>query len=199
MPQSQLTEINSSVRFATTCQLGARGSMQRKARHIEGLPVNAAGRPRLVRLGRGPAALLISLCAALGGCSSVTIVDKHGHQFTDNDLRQVQPGMSQEQVKLSLGTPDTVSAIGGGAFYYISSTTAQTMFLAPKETDRRVLAIYFNPVGGVERVANYGLKDGKLFDFVKSETPSHARDENLLKQLFRNLGTGVGGGSIFGN
>jgi len=126
----------------------------------------------------------------LGGCSSMTIVDKHGHQFTENDIRQVQRGMSQEQVKLSLGTPDTTSAIGGGAYYYISSTTPQMLFWSPSETDRRVLAVYFNPVGSVERVANYGLKDGKVFDFIKSETPTHARDESILKALFRNLGTG---------
>jgi hypothetical protein len=38
-------------------------------------------------------------------------------------------------------------------------------------------------------VAHYGLKDGKVFDYVKQQTPSPARDEGLLKQLFRNLGT----------
>jgi hypothetical protein len=37
-------------------------------------------------------------------------------------------------------------------------------------------------------VAHYGLKDGKVFDYVKNETPTHAKDEGLLKQLFRNLG-----------
>jgi hypothetical protein len=41
----------------------------------------------------------------------------------------------------------------------------------------------------VQKVAQYGLKDGKVFDYVKKETPSHARDEGILKSLFRNLGT----------
>ena len=43
-------------------------------------------------------------------------------------------------------------------------------------------------MGSVDRVAQYGLKDGKVFDYVKNETPSHTKDEGMLKALFRNLG-----------
>jgi outer membrane protein assembly factor BamE (lipoprotein component of BamABCDE complex) len=127
---------------------------------------------------------------ALGLTACAETVTKHGHQFQDSDLQQVSPGMSQEQVKTALGTPTTTAAVGtGSAFYYISSTQGQTAFLTPKEKDRKVLAIYFGPMGSVDKVAQYGLKDGKVFDYVKNETPSHARDESLLKKLFRNLGT----------
>ena len=51
-----------------------------------------------------------------------------------------------------------------------------------------MVAVYFGQMGSVDRVAQYGLKDGKVFDYVKNETPSHARDEGMLKALFRNLG-----------
>ena len=98
--------------------------------------------------------------------------------------------MSQDQVRTTLGTPTTTATVGSGtAFYYISSTTGQTSFFKPVEKDRKVLAVYFNPLGSVDRVAQYGLKDGKVFDYVKQETPSPARDEGILKALFRNLGT----------
>ncbi len=97
--------------------------------------------------------------------------------------------MSTEQVKTSLGTPTTTAAVGTGtAFYYISSVESQKAFLPPKETDRRVVAVYFGQMGSVDRVAQYGLKDGKVFDYVKNETPTLARDEGILKALFRNLG-----------
>ena len=43
-------------------------------------------------------------------------------------------------------------------------------------------------MGSVDRVAQYGLKDGKVFDYVKNETPTLAKDEGILKALFRNLG-----------
>ena len=124
----------------------------------------------------------------LAACSGQTI--KHGHQFHDSDLQQVQPGMSMDQVKLVLGTPATTATVDkGSANYYISSTETQVAFLNPKEVDRKVLAVYFSQAGTVNSVANYGLKDGKVFDYVKRTTPAPgAQDEGLLKQLFRNLG-----------
>lgn len=124
----------------------------------------------------------------LSACTET--ITKHGHQFQDNDLQQVSTGMSQDQVKNTLGTPTTTATVGGGsAFYYISSTSGQTSFFKPVEKDRKVLAVYFSPLGSVTRVAQYGLKDGKVFDYVKQQTPAPSRDEGILKALFRNLGT----------
>jgi len=132
-------------------------------------------------------ALCAVLAAATAGCSPTTL--RHGHHFQESDLQQVQPGMSQDAVRLALGTPDTTSTISGNrAFYYISSTTQQMSFMKPTETDRKVLAVYFNPVGTVDRVAQYGQKDGKIFDYVKRETPSHARDQGLIGQILRGIG-----------
>jgi len=98
--------------------------------------------------------------------------------------------MGKEQVRMALGTPDTTSTVGGGSYYYISSETMSGPFLDPVVKDRRVAAVYFNEVGTVTKVANYGLQDGKIFDFIKRETPSHGNDDSILKQLFRNLGKG---------
>jgi len=124
---------------------------------------------------------------ALTACSETVI--KHGHQFSDQELQQVAPGTSEAQVRAALGTPTSTATVGGGtAYYYISSTQSQQAFFKPTEKDRRVVAVYFGPLGSVDRVAHYGLKDGKVFDYVKRETPSHAHDESLIKQLFRNLG-----------
>jgi outer membrane protein assembly factor BamE (lipoprotein component of BamABCDE complex) len=124
----------------------------------------------------------------LAGCAP--IVTKHGHQFQEQDLQQISNGMSQEQVRSTLGTPATTTALSQGtAYYYISSTTSQTAFLEAKEVDRQVVAVYFTPSGSVERVANYGLKDGKVFDFISRSTPSaNTREDGILRQLFRNLG-----------
>jgi outer membrane protein assembly factor BamE (lipoprotein component of BamABCDE complex) len=145
-----------------------------------------------IRLGAAAGAGLIAMLAI--GCSEV--VTKHGHQFQETDLQQVQAGMSAEQVRMSLGSPATTAAIGtGNAYYYISSTTKQTAFFAPKEVDRQVLAVYFNQVGSVERVAQYGIKDGRVFDFISSTTPSaNTREEGILRQMFRNIGQKTLGG-----
>ena len=133
-----------------------------------------------------------ALCAfALAGCGeSLTKVTKHGHQFRATDAQLINPGMSQDDVKLSLGTPTTTSRFNGGeVFYYISSTTRQMAFLAPTEVDRRVFAIYFDELGSVQRIANYGLKDGRVFDFISRKTPAaNNSDPGFLAQMFKNLG-----------
>lgn len=151
-----------------------------------------SGRAELGQRTAFKAALAIAgalmLSGGLAGCSEQ--ITKHGHQFHQTDLQAIQPGMSQEQVRASLGTPATTAVVGNGnAFYYISSTMSQSAFFTPSEKDRQVVAVYFNQGGMVDTVANYGLKDGKVFDFVSRTTPAPGgKDEGILKSLFRNLG-----------
>lgn len=130
----------------------------------------------------------IAACLVLAACDSNII--KHGVQFHEGDLQQIQPGMSQEQVRMNLGTPSTTAVVGTSqAFYYISSTATQTAFMLPTEQDRQVVAVYFNQGGTVDRVANYGLKDGRVFDYVSRTTPAPGgKDVGIVTQLFRNLG-----------
>lgn len=124
----------------------------------------------------------------LAGCGGNTLI-RQGHQFQDEDFNQVREGMSKEQVSLALGTPDTQTPIGGGAYYYISTIAVQPMpFLKPEVTERRVVAVYFNKQDRVEKIANYGLQDGKIIDFNTRQTPVYSRDQGMLQELFRNIG-----------
>lgn len=136
---------------------------------------------------------LVRAIAALGLALSLSAcaadITKHGHIFTDEDLGQVKEGMSRDQVILALGTPDTKSTTDQNAFYYISTTTKRSAaFLNPTIVDRRVVAIYFDNNNVVKRLANYGLQDGKVIDFVTRTTPSKGSEDGLLKELFRNIG-----------
>lgn len=137
----------------------------------------------------GALPLVIGAAIALAACEPT--ITQHGAQFHAGDLQQVQPGMTQEQVRMNLGTPSTTAVVETGqAFYYISSTQSQSAFFLPEEEDRKVLAVYFNQIGTVDHVAHYGLKDGKVFDYVSRTTPAPGGNEDgILKQLFRNLGT----------
>ena len=69
-------------------------------------------RPDATSRTRGTAASVLALALAsatlLGACSQDVI--KHGHQFRDTDLQAIQPGMSQEQVKTSLGSTFVILA-----------------------------------------------------------------------------------------
>jgi outer membrane protein assembly factor BamE (lipoprotein component of BamABCDE complex) len=162
---------------------------ERNARQYRNASLNDAPSSPFRRARRS--ALVPALIAALALCGCEATVIKHGTQFHDGDLQQIQPGMTQEQVRMNLGTPATTAVVNNGqAFYYISSTQSQTSFLLPQEKDRQVVAVYFTQGGTVDRVANYGMQDGKVFDYVSRTTPAPGgRDEGILKMLFRNLGT----------
>ena len=124
--------------------------------------------------------------ALLQGCGA-TQIDHRGHVFTDVDLEQVQTGMSKDQVRLALGTPDTTGTVDGDVYYYISSTQRTRPLGRPETIDRKILAIYFNQQDSVAQVANYGMQDGVIFDFIKGETPSRGKQLTALQQVFGNI------------
>jgi outer membrane protein assembly factor BamE (lipoprotein component of BamABCDE complex) len=78
------------------------------------------------------ASLAALLALALNACGET--ITKHGHQFHENEISQVAPGQSQEQVRTTLGTPTTTATVGSGsAYYYISSTESETSLFMPVE------------------------------------------------------------------
>jgi outer membrane protein assembly factor BamE (lipoprotein component of BamABCDE complex) len=120
--------------------------------------------------------------AALGSCTQVY---HHGYMIPEGALEQLPLGSSQEQVLIVLGTPSTVATISGEVFYYISQRAEQTSFLPQKEVDRRVIAVYFDKDRRVQRLADYGLKDGKIFDYISRTTPSGGVEQNTLGLMFK--------------
>jgi outer membrane protein assembly factor BamE (lipoprotein component of BamABCDE complex) len=130
-------------------------------------------------------AVLAGGTATLSGCGGR--IDRHGHVFTEADLQQVQTGMSKDQVQMTLGTPDTTGTVGGDVYYYISSTQRTRPMGKPRVVDRKVVAVYFDQQNSVRQVANYGLKDGVVFDFVKGQTPSSGKEVSALEQLLGNI------------
>jgi outer membrane protein assembly factor BamE (lipoprotein component of BamABCDE complex) len=128
------------------------------------------------------------VASGLSGCLGYDGDINHGYQLDPTLLNQIKVGSSAEQVLVVMGTPSTTSTVGGSAWYYISqSTDRQYAFMDPKITDQRVLAIYFDNDKKVTRVANYGIKDGKVFDFVSRTTPTGGADSNLLSGLLHSM------------
>ena len=146
-------------------------------------------RPRRPRIAAIAAALSLGL--ALGGCFTQNY--QRGYVLADGALEQIPLGAPQEQVLISLGTPSTVATVSGEVFYYISARTEQTSFFPEKVVDQRVVAVYFDKNRRVERIANYGLQDGKIFDFVSRKTPTSGQELNYLSYIFKIFGSGPGG------
>ncbi len=121
----------------------------------------ACARPRAIAL----------VCAALGGCTGEQF--QKGYILPPGALEQIPIGASQDQVLIVMGTPSTVATLNGEVFYYISQRSERPVaFMNQKVIDQRVIAIYFDKNRQVRRLANYGLKDGKIFDFISRTTPT---------------------------
>ena len=132
------------------------------------------------------AALAIVIAISLSGCGGETF--QRGYVLPEGALEQIPLGASQEQVLLVLGTPSTVATVSGEAFYYISQKAERAIsFMRTKVTDQRVIAVYFDHDRKVQRLAEYGLKDGKIFDFVSRTTPTSGNDLSLVSTIIHNL------------
>jgi outer membrane protein assembly factor BamE (lipoprotein component of BamABCDE complex) len=179
--------------FDITAQVGSEG-VRDGARQLQ-----AAGRsPRPSsahqaggRRRRGLAvrlALATGLALGVAGCIGYDGEVTHGYQLDQRSLDQIKVGSSAEQVLVVMGYPSTTSTVGGDAWYYITQVTdAPVRFMKPRLVDQHVLAIYFTKDKKVERVANYGLKDGQVFDFVSRKTPTGGSEGVLLNNMFKNL------------
>jgi outer membrane protein assembly factor BamE (lipoprotein component of BamABCDE complex) len=131
-------------------------------------------------------AAALALGLMLGGCFTQTY--QRGYVLADGALEQIPLGAPQEQVLISLGTPSTVATVSGEVFYYISARTEQTSFMPEKVVDQRVVAVYFDKNRRVERIANYGLQDGKIFDYISRKTPTSGQELSYLTYVFKIFG-----------
>ena len=128
----------------------------------------------------------IAAAISLAGCGGETF--QRGYVLPEGALEQIPLGASQQQVLLVLGTPSTVATVSGEAFYYISQKAERTIsFMRTKVTDQRVIAVYFDRDRKVQRLAEYGMKDGKIFDFVSRTTPTSGNDLSLVSTIIHNL------------
>jgi len=133
-----------------------------------------------------PVAAAALVCALMiGGCTQNY---QRGYILAEGALEQVPLGAPQEQVLIALGTPSTVATVNGEVFYYISSRTEQTSFFPEKTVDQRVVAVYFDKNRRVQRLANYGVEDGRIIDFITRTTPTSGQEMSYLTYVFKIFG-----------
>jgi outer membrane protein assembly factor BamE (lipoprotein component of BamABCDE complex) len=131
-------------------------------------------------------AAIALVCAALGGCTGEQF--QKGYILPPGALEQIPIGASQDQVLIVMGTPSTVATLNGEVFYYISQRSERKVaFMNQQVVDQRVIAIYFDKKRQVQRLANYGLQDGKIFDFISRTTPTSGQELSYLTPLFKLL------------
>jgi outer membrane protein assembly factor BamE (lipoprotein component of BamABCDE complex) len=145
--------------------------------------------------------LALGFSAALVGCTGTQALDLapqetfvQGYVIDEQTLALAPVGSSRAQVELALGTPTTVNNYAGNdVYYYISQTRRRgAQFLKARLVSQRILAVYFNEEDTVTQIADYGLQDGQVFDFITRTTPTSGVDQTFLTQIL--TGT-LGGGA----
>ncbi len=140
-------------------------------------------------LGRASLCALVmaALLMPLQACAPV--IDNRGYIFDQRQIDGLKKGSTTKQaVQNNFGSPSTQTKLNGSAFYYIHSRFVTESYRAPKEVDRKVLAIYFAANDTIRDYAVYGLDDGIIVPIIERTTQTQGQELSVLGQIFGNLG-----------
>ena len=134
--------------------------------------------------------LAAAVCATLVAACTPT-VDHRGYVAKPGAFDQISNGMSKTEVESILGSPSTSASVNlqGDSYYYITSITERRTFLAPKETEREVIAIRFDKNDQVQSFAQYGLQDGRVIDVNSGKSVVMGEDTSILSLLLKTGGS----------
>lgn len=139
-------------------------------------------------------AAAVLIAGLMAGCAP--IVEQHGYTPLPSELAAIQPGVdTRATVARKIGRPSSTGIFTDQGWYYTSSKIERVTYHAPEVTERRVVAVLFNPEGVVADIKEYGLEDGRVIDLATQTTPTHGRELTIIEQAIGNIG--VVTGSIF--
>lgn len=125
--------------------------------------------------------------ALLAACSPRTAI--RGNLLTASQVAKIQVGQTDRNgVARLLGPPSARSTFDQQVWYYIGSREEKWAFMNPNVEEQRVLAVYFDNRGTVERLQRYSESDARDIDIVSRETPTSGRSVGFFEQIFGNLG-----------
>lgn len=131
---------------------------------------------------------LSSFALTIAACNP--ILRTHGYVPSETDKpQQVVPGTDTKATVLSrLGNPSTKGVFEQDVWYYMSSVKERLAYIKPHDSERQITAIVFDDGGDVQAIAEYGVEDGRIINFVGRETPTRGREVSVLEQIFGTIG-----------
>lgn len=131
--------------------------------------------------------LVAALGAGLAACSPQFV--NHGYIPPPEDLEKITVGVdTRSTVADALGLPSTAGVVNASGYYYVRSRKRTLGALAPKEIERRVLAVSFTEDGVVSNIEEFGLERSQVVPLTRRVTTSGVRDKSFLRQLLGNIG-----------
>lgn len=132
--------------------------------------------------------LVVALGAGLAACSPQFV--NHGYIPLPEDLEQITVGVdTRATVEQAVGIPSTAGVVNASGFYYVRSRRRTVGPLAPKEIERRVLAISFTDAGVVSNIETFGLERGQVVPLTRRVTTSGVTNSSFIRQILGNIGS----------
>jgi outer membrane protein assembly factor BamE (lipoprotein component of BamABCDE complex) len=184
-PAFEARPTDAAMRPATVMRTQMRTETSLSRRSLFKTLAGLAGAASLAGCAQDP---IIGLGLTLPTSAGMNEEITRGFVFDADTIAKVKTGMDVQAVLNTLGTPSTTSTVGNKTFYYIGQTVRRRFqFQELSVVDQKVLTIYFNKGFKVERIANYGLQDGVIFDFITRTTPTGGEEQSFLRNLFRGV------------
>ena len=135
---------------------------------------------------RAVRAAAVGLFLATAACAPV--YNNHGYVPTDQELAQIQIGTERDKVQEVLGRPSAEGMLNADAWYYVQGRWKLTGINAPREIDREVVAISFDPGGRVTNIERFGVENGRVVVLSRRVTTTNIQGSSAVKQIFGNIG-----------
>jgi hypothetical protein len=164
------------------------GGDRRSSKQYAWLTVGAAPRPSIWSAGGNVKQCQISglnedYLAVYRDMRTAWLATRRGPDDRSGDARlgQVEIGATRQQVINVFGPPTLPGKTADGTvlLYYDFDPNDS----AHAQTDRRVTAIYLDGGGRVERMARYGVQDGKIFDSVSGRNLTDGSEFLFLETI----------------
>jgi outer membrane protein assembly factor BamE (lipoprotein component of BamABCDE complex) len=127
------------------------------------------------------------LTAGLAACTP--LYRDHGYVPLESELAAVSIGTdTRETVLQLLGPPTAGGVLNEGGAYYVSSRFRHYGLLAPREIEREVVAVSFDPAGRVSNIERFGLQDGRVVVLSRRVTDDNVSDSTFIRQLLGSIG-----------
>ena len=135
---------------------------------------------RILVVGAAASAMII-----LGACAPR--VATLGNAPRKEQLEQIRPGQTKEQVRQALGSPSSVAMFDKNIWYYISKREESYAFFKPTVKEQKVLIVRFTDAGQVKEIKRLSLADARKVKYVDDETPTLGHEDGVLTSLMRIL------------
>ncbi len=136
-------------------------------------------------------AAIFAMAYTLSACNPV--LRTHGYIAAEDKPQAVEPNSdTKASVLARLGNPSVKGTfseeLDTDTWYYMTSVRQRVAYLRPLVEERSITAISFNKDGQVEKVAEYGIEDGRYVNYVDRKTPTRGRELSVLEQIFGTIG-----------